>query len=47
VETLLEEQPDAVLLLPWNLEDEVLAQQEAYRAAGGRFVVPVPEPRLV
>jgi SAM-dependent methyltransferase len=47
VETLVEERPDAVLLLAWNFEQEVLAQQEAYRAAGGRFVVPVPEPRLV
>jgi SAM-dependent methyltransferase len=47
VETLVDERPDAVLLLAWNFEDEVLAQQEAYRAAGGRFVVPVPEPRLV
>jgi SAM-dependent methyltransferase len=47
VETLLEDRPDAVLLLVWNIADEVLAQQEAYRAAGGRFVVPVPEPRIV
>ena len=47
VETLLEDRPDAVLLLVWNIADEVLAQQEAYRASGGRFVVPVPEPRIV
>jgi C-methyltransferase-like protein len=47
VETLLEDRPDAVLLLVWNIADEVLAQQEAYRAAGGLFVVPVPEPRIV
>jgi SAM-dependent methyltransferase len=47
VETLLEDRPDAVLLLVWNIADEVLAQQEAYRASGGRFVVPVPELRIV
>ena len=46
-EALLEEQPDAVLLLAWNFTDEVMAQQQAYRDAGGRFLVPIPQPALV
>jgi SAM-dependent methyltransferase len=46
-EALLEEQPDAVLLLAWNFADEVIAQQGAYRGAGGRFLVPIPQPALV
>lgn len=46
-DALAHEQPDDCLLLAWNFADEILEQQEPYRRAGGRFIVPLPEPRLL
>lgn len=44
---ILEEKPDYVLILAWNFAAEIMKDLDAYRAAGGRFIVPVPEPGIV
>jgi hypothetical protein len=46
-EALLEEQPDLVVLLAWNFQEEIVAQQAEYVRRGGRFVVPIPEVALI
>jgi SAM-dependent methyltransferase len=39
--------PDAYLLLAWNFLDEILEKERAYLEAGGAFIVPVPELRVL
>lgn len=40
---LLADRPDYILILPWNLKDEIVAQLAAARGWGGKFLVAVPE----
>ena len=44
---LAETRPDYVLILPWNLHEEITANMSAVRGWGGRFVVPIPSTRLL
>jgi len=41
-----ETKPDYVLILPWNLKDEIMEQNSFIRQWGGKFIVPIPEARI-
>jgi hypothetical protein len=42
-----ETKPDYVLILPWNLKDEISQQMSFIREWGGQFVVPIPEVQVI
>jgi len=46
-EALTQSAPDYLLILAWNLQDEIREQQAEYHRRGGRFIIPVPEPCIV
>lgn len=47
VAKLAEAKPDYALILSWNFADEIIKQQTPYLTAGGHFIVPIPELKVV
>jgi ABC-type Fe3+-hydroxamate transport system substrate-binding protein len=45
-EKIKELKPDYLVILPWNLADEIIEQQQGIREWGGQFVTAVPELRI-
>jgi hypothetical protein len=46
-EVLKIDKPDYVLILPWNIKDEIINQLIYIRDWGGKFVIPIPEVQVV
>jgi hypothetical protein len=44
---LKDDKPDFVIILPWNLKDEITAQLDYIKEWGGRFVVPIPALQII
>jgi SAM-dependent methyltransferase len=47
VERIRELRPDYILILPWNIKDEILAQLAYAREWGAKFIVPIPTARIL
>ncbi|NOX93957.1 MAG: class I SAM-dependent methyltransferase [Alphaproteobacteria bacterium] len=44
---IMSAKPDYIVILPWNLKDEIMSQMAGVRAWGGKFIVPIPEPEIL
>ena len=44
---LLAEKPDYALLLAWNFATEIMKNMEAFKKGGGKFIIPIPHPKII
>ena len=47
VEKVLEDMPDYLLILCWNIAEEVMEQMGKYSTKGGKFIIPIPKPTII
>lgn len=46
-EKIKQTKPDYVLILPWNLKEEIMSQMSEIKNWGGKFIIPIPHPEIV
>ena len=46
-DVLASDTPDYVVIMAWNFADEIMSQQTEYSTGGGRFIIPIPEVRII
>ena len=44
---ILETKLDYLLILAWNMADEIIQQQKEFQKRGGKFIIPLPDPKIV
>ena len=44
---ILDEQPDYALILAWNFADEIMKNLQKFKDGGGKFIIPIPYPKII
>ncbi len=44
---LFQDKPDYALLLAWNFADEIMKNMQKFRNQGGKFIIPIPKPKIL
>ena len=44
---LIKDKPDFALLLAWNFADEIISNLTQFRNEGGKFIIPIPVPKII
>jgi len=44
---LLEDNPDYAIILAWNFAEEIMGNLTEYKKSGGKFLIPIPTPKIV
>ena len=47
LEQMHEDNPDYMLILPWNFKDDIIKQEEEFKRGGGKFIIPIPSPTII
>ena len=46
IERIYTDKPDFLLILPWNIKEDIMNQQVEFKLNGGKFIVPIPKPTI-
>jgi len=46
-DVLVENNPDYALILAWNFADEIIKNNKEYQTKGGKFIIPIPKPKII
>ncbi len=47
LEQMHKDNPDYMVILPWNIKDDIIKQEQEFKQRGGKFIIPIPSPTIL